>query len=220
MRHTDAASSRQRHHWTPRPITPWTALAAAVCLLALLPGWAAAQQTYTVVQDQSQASYTVREKVVGLALPRDAHGVTKLVTGSVVLGSDGSVQDGSKLTVDLSGLTSDSARRDNFIKRNTLQTGSTPDAVFVPTSIRGLPWPLPSSGTADIAITGEFTVHGTTKTVTWDGTATFSDGGVSLDATTDVTFADFALTRPTVGPILAVSDPIHLEVTAAFQRSD
>lgn len=220
MRSTDAASSRQRHHWTPRSITSWTALAAAVWVLALLPGWAAAQQTYTVIQDQSQASYTVSEKVVGLALPRDAHGVTKLVSGSIVLGTDGSVQDGSKLTVDLRDLTSNSARRDNFIKRNTLQTDSYPDAVFVPTSIRGLPWPLPASGTADVAITGDFTVHGTTKTVTWNGAASFANGVVSLDATTDVTFADFALSRPTVGPILAVSDPIHLEVTAAFQRAN
>ena len=189
-----------------------------LCLALLAPMWASAQ-TYTVVADQSRASYTVSEKVVGLSLPRDAVGVTKLVTGSVILAADGSVADGSKLTVDLRGLTSDAARRDRFIQRNTLQTDTYPDAVLVPTKLEGLPSPLPTSGSASFRIVGDFTVHGTTKTVTWDATADFSADSIAVKATTDVTFDDFGLKRPVVGPILAVSDPIHLEVDATFRRA-
>jgi len=40
---------------------------------------------------------------------------------------------------------------------------------------------------------------------------------VTLEATTDVTFDDFGLRRPVVGAILAVSDPIHLEVQATLR---
>lgn len=189
-----------------------------LCLALFAPVWATAQ-TFTVVTDQSHASYTVSEKVVGLSLPRDAVGVTKLVSGTVVLAADGSVGEGSELTVDLRGLTSDAARRDRFIQNNTLDTATYPDAVLVPTEFRGLPSPLPDSGTVSFQIVGDLTVHGTTRTVTWDATGDFSAGAVSLEATTDVTFDDFGLRRPVVGPILAVSDPIHLEVNATLQRA-
>ncbi|MEJ2291158.1 MAG: YceI family protein [Deinococcales bacterium] len=203
-----------RHAWRGRA----RLMLIALCLALLAPVWASAQ-TYTVVTDQSQAGNTVSEKVVGLSLPRDAVGVTKLVSGSVVLAADGSVSDGSKLTVDLRGLTSDAARRDRFIQRNTLQTDTYPDAVLVPTKLEGLPWPLPTSGSASFRIVGDFTVHGTTKSVTWDATADFSADTVTVKAKADVTFDDFGLKRPVVGPILAVSDPIHLEVDATLRRA-
>jgi len=192
------------------------AILVVLCLAPFATVWAAAQ-AFTVVTDQSQASYTVSEKVVGLSLPRDAVGVTKLVSGTVVLAGDGSVAEGSRLTVDLRGLASDAARRDRFIQNNTLETATYPDAVLVPTDLRGLPWPLPTSGSASFQIVGDLTVHGTTRTVTWDATGDFSAGTVTLVATTDVTFDDFGLRRPVVGPILAVSDPIHLEVRATLQ---
>ena len=191
---------------------------AVLCLALVVPGWAAAQ-TYSVVADQSQASYTGSEKVVCLSLPRDAVGVSQGVSGSVVLASDGSVAQGSKLTVDLRGLTSDAARRDRYIQNNTLDTASYPDAVLVPTQLKGLPWPLPTSGSADFQIVGDLTVHGTTRAVTWDATATFSGTTVTVKAKTDVTFDDFGLRRPVVGPILSVSDPIHLEVDATLTPS-
>jgi len=187
-------------------------------LVLLAPSWAAAQ-TFTVVADQSQAGYTVSEKVVGLSLPRDAVGVTGLVSGTVVLAAEGGVAEGSSLTVDLRGLTSDAARRDRFIQNNTLETARYPDAVLVPTELRGLPTPLPTSGTVGFQIVGDLTVHGTTRTVTWEATGDFSADAVSLEATTEVTFDDFGLRRPVVGPILAVSDPIRLVVKAVLQRS-
>jgi polyisoprenoid-binding protein YceI len=217
LHHPAPSQSPKRGPVPRRPRARTVHIALVVLALALLaPVWAAAQ-TFTVVTDQSQASYSVSEKVVGLALPRDAVGVTKLVSGSIVLAADGTVSPGSKLTVDLRGLTSDAARRDRFIQRNTLQTDTYPDAVLVPTALEGLPSPLPTSGTATFKIVGDLTVHGTTKTVTWDATATFSADAVTVKATTDVTFDDFGLRRPVVGPILAVSDPIHLEVDATLR---
>jgi len=209
MRHRDATPTRLRNR------AELALIGLALALMA--PAWATAQ-SYTVVADHSQASYSVSEKVVGLALPRDAVGVTKKVTGTITLGADGAVAEGSTVTVDLRGLTSDSGRRDRFIQNNTLDTGTYPDAVLVPTAVTGLPSPLPASGTASITITGDLTVHGTTKTVSWNATATFTAQTITVKATTDVTFDDFGLKRPVVGPILAVSDPIHLQVDLTFQR--
>lgn len=210
MRHPDARpTSRQG-----RP----QVLLVALALALLAPVWASAQ-SFTVVSDASQASYTVSEKVVGLALPRDAVGTTKLVAGTVTLAADGAPAKGSAITVDLRGLTSDAARRDRYIQGNTLDTTTYPDAVLVPTALDGLPSPLPTEGTATFKIVGDLTVHGTTKSVTWDATATFAGDTVVLKATTDVTFDDFGLRRPVIGPILAVSDPIHLEVDLTLKRS-
>ncbi len=227
MRHTDAHRSSMdlpqarttagaRARALARPLRRANLVVLSLVLLA--PSWAAAQ-TFTVATDRSQAGYTVSEKVVGLSLPRDAVGVTELVSGTVVLAADGRVAEGSKLTVDLRGLTSDAARRDRFIQNNTLETARYPEAVLVPTELRGLPSPLPTSGTASFQIVGDLTVHGTTRTVTWEATGDFSEGAVSLEATTEVTFDDFGLRRPVVGPILAVSDPIRLDVKAVLQRS-
>ena len=52
----------------------------------------------------------------------------------------------SRIQVDLSKLTSDESRRDNFIKGDTLQTNRYPNATFVPKQAEGLSTPLPTDG--------------------------------------------------------------------------
>ena len=126
----------------------------------------------------SQASYHAREQLVGKTLPSDAVGTSKSVSGSLVLGADGSVlADQSKISVDLTKLQSDESRRDNFIKNDTLQTSRFPMATFAPNAVQGLPTPLPTSGQATFQLSGDLTVHGVTQPVTWQVTASFADHG-------------------------------------------
>lgn len=199
-----------------RKVSAFRALAVLACLLAVLP-WASAQ-TFVVLTDASQASYAVQEKVAGVPLPRDAIGTTRALSGRVVLGSDGAVADGSEIRVDLTGLTSDSGRRDRYVASRTLGTGQYPEAVLRVTTIEGLPSPVPEGGTRSLTILGDLTVRDVTRPVRWEATAAFTPDGVTVDATTSFTFDDFGLTRPVVGPILAVSDPIRLTVSVALQR--
>ena len=64
------------------------------------------------------------------------------MTGAIVVDRSGKVlSDQSKFTVDMQSLKTDQDRRDNFIKRNTLETDRFPTAEFVPTEVRGLPSP-------------------------------------------------------------------------------
>ena len=168
----------------------------------------------------SHASYHAHEQLVGRDLPSEAVGTSSNVSGTIVLAADGSIDPTqSQINVDLSQLSSDESRRDNFIKGNTLQTGQFPIATFTPRSAEGLPSPLPQSGTAKFQLSGDLTVHGVTKPVTWQVTSQFAPGGVNGNATTDVKISDFGMAPPKAGPVLSIQDGLTLELnfTAARQ---
>lgn len=185
----------------------WTLTALAA---ALLLGSATAQ-TYEIDAASSEARYRVREQLAGLSFPNDAVGVTSSVTGSISLGANAEVMEGSVVTVDVTRLVSDENRRDNFVRDNLLQSRSHPTVTFVPTQIEGLELPLGTEA-AEVAITGELTVRGVTRTVTWTGVATPDGDTVRLSASTTFTFADFGISKPRVALVLSVADDITLEI--------
>ena len=99
---------------------------------------------YVLVPEKSEARYRVREQLANVSLPSDAVGKTRQISGAIVLKPDGTVDSSqSKFVVDLSTLQSDRGMRDNFLRRNVLQTSQYPNAVFVPTGVSGLPADLP-----------------------------------------------------------------------------
>src|SRR5688572_23992989 len=110
---------------------------ALVATLAGAPGVASAQSSapartarlrYVVAPTGNEARYRVREQLVGRDLPNDAIGATRDVTGRVVVESDGRVvKDSSRIVVAVSGLKSDQSRRDNFLRRRTLETEKFPN---------------------------------------------------------------------------------------------
>lgn len=174
----------------------------------------------SLVPDASQARFKVREQLAGMQLPNDAVGTTKAVHGTIVFDQNGEIiREQSKFTVDLNTLRTDQPMRDAFIKQNTLETQRFPTAEFVPHTAQGLPWPLPTTGEATFKLAGEMTVHGVTRTVTWDVTARFSGREASGTATTSVTFGDFGMTQPRVARVLSIEDNIRLELDFALQAA-
>jgi polyisoprenoid-binding protein YceI len=160
----------------------------------------------------NEARYRVREQLAGVDFPNDAVGVTKAITGGIVLDAQGNVVPAeSKFAVDITTLTSDKERRDRFIQRRTLQTDSFPTVVLVPISVQGLPHPLPSSGPLAFELTGDLTVHGVTRSTTWQVNAVAERGGFSGTASTTFGFSDFGMTKPRVAVVLTVADSIRLE---------
>ena len=173
---------------------------------------------YELVPDKSEARYRVREQLANVSLPSDAVGKTKQITGAIVLKTDGTVDSSqSKFVVDLSTLQSDRGMRDNFLRRNVLQTNQYPNAVFVPTAVTGLPASLPQSGPVSFQVTGDLTVRDVTRPVTWDVTGSIENGQAAGTATTSFTFSDFSLQQPRVPVVLSVEDTIKLEVDIALQ---
>jgi polyisoprenoid-binding protein YceI len=103
--------------------------------------------------------------------------------------------------------------RDNYIRRNTLQTDTYRDAVFVPTAVEGLPSPLPTSGDVSFKMTGDLTVRDVTQQVTWDVQGTVAGNELTGTAKTAFKFGDFGMTPPTTMRVLSIEDNIILELT-------
>jgi protocatechuate 3,4-dioxygenase beta subunit/polyisoprenoid-binding protein YceI len=174
---------------------------------------------YVIVPEESEARYRITEQLANLSLPNDAVGVTRQISGAVVLNLDGSIDTAnSQLTVNLASIASDRGNRDNYVRRNVLKTDQYPNAVFVPAAVTGLPSPLPESGEVNFQVTGDLTLLTVTRPVTWNVTGTINGDQAVGQATTSFTFADFNLTKPSVPIVLSVEDEIRLEVDVTLRR--
>ncbi|MCH8184790.1 MAG: YceI family protein [Chloroflexi bacterium] len=162
--------------------------------------------------DGSVARYRVKEELARVSVPGDAVGETPDVVGAIVFSADGSVQPGSKIVVDLRTLRSDEARRDNFLRRNSLESNRFPLAEFVIREVSGLSWPLPESGETGFQLHGDMTLHGVTAPLTWDVIANFGPEGITGRATTRFQFGDFDMSKPSLFFIISVEDDMRLEV--------
>jgi polyisoprenoid-binding protein YceI len=188
--------------------------ARPAAVAAPAPGWVRADGRLRLVlaPDGNQARYRVREQLAGVDFPSDAVGATNDITGGIVFDEQGNIVPAeSKFVVDLTTLKSDRERRDRFVQRRTLQTDSFPTAVLVPTALRGLRAPLPTSGPLAFELIGDLTVHGVTRSSTWQVSAVAEHGGFAGTASTTFGFAEFGLTQPRVAVVLSVADSIRLE---------
>lgn len=174
---------------------------------------------YDVVPEGSEVRYRVREQLVGLSFPNDAVGATSAVEGAIVFDGQGRLVPGdSRVTVDLRSLRSDEARRDNYVRRNTLETDRYPTVAFAPAETRGLPVPLPQTGSVPFELVGDLTVREVTRRVSWNATASFDGPRVAVRARTAFRFGDFGLRVPRVSVVLSVEDDIKLEADLVLRR--
>lgn len=173
-----------------------------------------------LVPEKSEARYRVREQLASLSLPSDAIGKTSSVSGTIVGKTDGTINSSeSKFVVDLSTLQSDRSQRDNFLRRNVLETSQYQYATFVPTKASGLPSSFPSTGQAAFKLTGDLTIRDVTKPVTWDVTCQGQPTEGLCHATTSFQFEYFNLTQPRVSVVLSIVDNITLEMDAYLRVS-
>lgn len=192
---------------SPAPIATTTATATSVATTASAGAW--------TVSDKSKATIRVREQLVGINLPSDAVLTATDAKGSFELHSDGTFTSASKITFALSTLSSDESNRDNFIKQDTLQVRQFPTAEFVPTKTSGLTLPLAASGSFTFTLTGNMTIKGKTKEVTFDVTARRDGGDLTATATANPSwkFGDFGMTAPSVPTrVLSVTDEIRAAI--------
>jgi len=189
------------------PTATTAASTAAAAATASADAW--------TITDKSKATIRVREQLVGVSLPSDAVLTATGAKGSFTLNTDGTFAPGSKITFDLTTLSSDERDRDNFIKRDTLRVSQFPTAEFVPTKTSGLTVPLATSGTFTFTLTGNMTIKGQTHEVTFDVTAKREGGDLTATATANPSwkFGDFGMTAPSVPlRVLSVTDEIRAAV--------
>lgn len=172
---------------------------------------------FVVAPTGNEARYRVREQLVGRDLPNDVIGVTSDVSGRLVVESDGRVlRDSSKIVVQVATLKSDQTRRDNYLRRRTLESEKYPTVELVPSTFAGITSPIPPGASRAFALTGNLTIHGVTRPTTWQVTARAEGRDVVGTAKTAFTFADFQLEQPKVPIVLSVADTVRLEYDFRF----
>ena len=160
----------------------------------------------------SVVGYRVKETLFGAS--NEAAGRTSKVTGSIAI-SGTSVLEGS-FTVDMTSVTSDKTQRDGQFRNRIMNTSQFPTATFKLTS----PIRLSSvalDDTVTTKATGNLTLHGVTKKISFDITAKRVTGQIRANGAIPIHFADYDINNPSGGPA-SVGDDGTLEFTLVFTR--
>jgi polyisoprenoid-binding protein YceI len=165
------------------------------------------------VDASSKATVKVREQLVRLPSPIDALINIAGAQGAFTLNPDGTFSSNSKISVDMTTVTTDDRQRTDSIRRDPLEVTRFRTAELVPKTTIGLTLPVPSSGEFTFKLIGDLTMHGVTKTVTFDVRATRADGKLTATATASPSwkFGDFGMQPPTSFSVLSIVDEIRME---------
>lgn len=171
---------------------------------------------YDVDGASSTASYTAEQELAGVGAD-EAVGKTNAILGQIVLGPDGVPLAGSRVDVDLRTFDSGETLRDNTLHTEALESDKFPVGTLIVTEIENWTAPLAEGQMSQFGIVGDLTVHGVTKEVRWDATATLEGTNIKGSASTKVKLADFQIEKPTNSFVLGINDEIELklEITAA-----
>ena len=163
---------------------------------------------------ESQVGYRVNEVLFGQN--NTAVGRTNKVTGRMAI--DGSTVKSVDLTVDMTSVASDQSRRDGQFRGRIMDVQSFPTATFKLTQPIQLS-NVPDDGSVVTAkATGELTMHGSTKPVTFDLKAKRDGAKIDVNGTIPITFADWNIPNPTFGPV-STDDHGQLEFLVVFTKS-
>lgn len=173
-------------------------------------------ETFEIVSEESAVRYRAQEVLARIGAT-EAVGETNAFIGQLLFDAAGQPLACSRFDADLRTLTSDSARRDNYLYENTLETGEFPLATFVLSEVEGLDAPLTNGDEATFTMIGNLTIHGVTREVAWEATATRADDTISGDAWTTFDMPDFDITPPIVGQVVSIDETVRLEVDIAAE---
>lgn len=164
------------------------------------------------VDAASKATIRVREQLVRLPAPNDAIITITGAQGGFTLNPDGTFASGSKISVDMTTVTTDDRQRTDSIRRDPLEVTRFRTSELVPKSTTGLTLPLPA-GEFAFTLTGDLTLHGVTKSVTFDVKATRAARMLTATATANPSwkFGDFGMEPPSSFSVLSIVDEIRLE---------
>jgi polyisoprenoid-binding protein YceI len=171
---------------------------------------ASGAQLFRIDAAQSEVRYEVHETFFQGNRLNTAIGRTQGVAGDVLVNlTEPAKSQIGPIVIDISQFRSDEDRRDNFIRRNFLESGRYPTATFVTKSIDGLPASVKDGDSVAVTINGDLTVKQTTKPVVWTATLKVASGQLIGSATTGIKMSDFG-----VGPIqiamLVTEDAVKL----------
>lgn len=165
--------------------------------------------------DHSSASYQVMTQFFTSETPTPEMGTTMSIQGSVeICTNNPPIVRIPQIQVDLRTLQSDSARLDEAIRENWLQSNKYPYATFTSTTMFAGPATFIDGKTVAFQLLGKLTIHGTTNLQAFAVQGTYSGGTLTGTATTMLTMKDYGFDPPSVADVLTVIDGVT--VTFAF----
>lgn len=163
----------------------------------------------------SEVGYRVKEVLAGQS--QTAVGRTKSVTGHLTI--NGTSVTAGTFTVQMSTIKSNQSQRDVQFDGRIMDVASYPAGTFTLTSPISLS-PLPAEGAIKTySATGNLTLHGRTRSVTFPLTAERTSTGIKISGSIPVTFADWGIPNPSFSGFVTTQNHGLLEFLLAFQHA-
>jgi polyisoprenoid-binding protein YceI len=162
----------------------------------------------------SEVGYRVNESINGF--DTTANGRTNAITGQFTI--DGTKAMAGDWTVDMTTFKSDESRRDGQFKGRIMAVDQFPTSTFTLTQPIDF-GAVPADGqTITASATGDLTLRGTTKSVTFDLQATFKNGRIGVLGQIPVVFADYGIPNPSIATIVTEDNGL-LEFVLIFDKA-
>ena len=164
------------------------------------------------MKSDSTVGYRATEVLFGQTT--EAAGRTTAVTGDMTIA--GTTVETASFTADLTQVTSDQDNRDNQFQGRIMDTANFPNATFEltePIELASLPADLVE---VTASATGDLTVRGVTRSVTFDITARRNGDTIETNGSIPITWADYDIPAPSGGPA-QVEDQGEMEFLITFQ---
>ncbi|MFN6119196.1 MAG: YceI family protein, partial [Actinomycetes bacterium] len=166
------------------------------------------------ISQDSTLGYRVSEVLGGV--DTEGAGRTNQVTGTLTI--EGTTATAAEFTVDMASITSDSDRRDGQFRTRIMSTDEFPTSTFVLTSPIEF-GTIPAEGEQITAsATGDLTLRGVTRSVTFDLTAQLEGGRIGVLGSIPILFSDYEIPDPSNG-FAVVKDNGLLEFVLVFDKA-
>jgi polyisoprenoid-binding protein YceI len=194
-----------------KPSTPGTQSASPVSSQAA-PGSVAGSWA---VGSGSRVGYRVKEILGGQS--HTAVGRSSSVTGSMAI--KGSTVKTARFTVRMATIHTDAAQRDAQFDGRIMDVARYPDGTFVLTKPISLA-PLPPAGTIKTySATGNLTLHGQTRTVTFPVRTELTSGAIEVQGSIPVLFSRWGIPNPSFTGFVTTQNHGIMEFLLDFRRA-
>ena len=158
--------------------------------------------------------YRIQELFAAATVKRTATGRTPKVRGTMSV--SGRTVSAAQVVADLTGLTSDQARRDSAIRERGLETDRFPETTFTLTAPITLP-SAPVRGTSyRVTATGDLTLHGVTRSVQVALEAKWNGATIAVAGSAPVVLGDYGMAPIRIPGFIETDDRGTLELQLLF----
>lgn len=168
----------------------------------------------------SAAGYRVREIFVGGLAKVDAVGRSEAVTGTIVLGRNGSTLQvlSVNAVVDMTKLVSDESRRDGRMRTTGIETDKFPTATFVSSSAVALDAESEAAKPVKATVSGKLTLHGVTREVQIPVDAQLRSGTLEIVGRLAINMKDYSIEPPEIADFVKADDDGAFEFKLVLKK--